>query len=102
MVYFDTLCIEVEDKKSLIAELAEQLHINFRYEGTKVFISLDESSDIRDVRDIVTIFAKAKGLGMTPVAEKINPKLGSLARNSSFMTHPVFNSYHTEHRCYVI
>ncbi len=97
-LYFDTLSIDVEDKKTLISELAEQLHINFRYEGSKITISLDETSDIRDVRDIVTIFAKARGLGIAPVAEEVNPKLGSLTRTSSYMTHPVFNNYHTEHQ----
>jgi glycine dehydrogenase len=96
--YFDTLSIEVEDKKDLILELAEQLHINFRYEGSKIFISLDETAEVRDVRDIVTIFAKAKGLGMIPVSEEVNPKLGSLVRKSSYLEHPVFNSYHTEHQ----
>ena len=97
-LYFDTLSIDVEDEKTLISELAEQLHINFRYEGSKITISLDETSDIRDVRDIVTIFAKARGLGIAPVAEEVNPKLGSLTRTSSYMTHPVFNNYHTEHQ----
>ena len=97
-LYFDTLSIDVEDKKTLISELAEQLHINFRYEGSKITISLDETSDIRDVRDIVTIFAKARGLGIAPVDEEVNPKLGSLTRTSSYMTHPVFNNYHTEHQ----
>lgn len=97
-LYFDTLSIDVEDEKTLISELAEQLHINFRYEGSKITISLDETSDIRDVRDIVTIFAKARGLGIAPVDEEVNPKLGSLTRTSSYMTHPVFNNYHTEHQ----
>ena len=97
-LYFDTIAVEAEDRSILITELAEQLHINFRYEGTKIIISLDETSDVRDVRDIVTVFAKARGLGITPVAEEVNAKLGSLKRSSSYMTHPVFNSYHTEHQ----
>ena len=97
-LYFDTLAIEAGDKKNLIAELSEQFQLNFRYEDTKVFISLDETSDIRDIRDIVTIFAKAKGLGIAPVAEEVNAKLGSLGRKSSYLEHPVFNSYHTEHQ----
>ncbi|HVD98861.1 MAG TPA: aminomethyl-transferring glycine dehydrogenase [Cytophagaceae bacterium] len=97
-LYFDTLTIEAGEKKNLIAELAEQFQLNFRYEDTKVFISFDETSDIRDVRDIVTVFAKAKGLGMAPVAEEVNAKLGSLVRKSAYLTHHVFNSYHTEHQ----
>ncbi|HSZ24142.1 MAG TPA: aminomethyl-transferring glycine dehydrogenase [Cytophagaceae bacterium] len=97
-LYFDTLSIEVEAEKDLIATLAEQLQINFRYEANRVIISLDETTDIRDVRDIVTIFAKAKGIGMIPVAEEVEAKLGSITRTSPYMTHPVFNAYHTEHQ----
>lgn len=96
--YFDTLSIEAGDQQKLILEIAEQMHMNFRSDGNKIYISLDETSDIRDIRDIVTVFAKAKGLGIAPVAEEVNPKLGPLTRKSAYLTHPVFNSYHTEHQ----
>ncbi len=98
LTYFDTLSIEVGDKQKLILELAEQLTINFRYEGSLLFISLDETSDIRDIRDIVGVFAKATGLGMVPVAEEVTSSLKSLTRKSSYLSHPVFNSNHTEHK----
>ena len=96
--YFDTVSIEVGDKQKLIQDLAEQLAINFRYEGSIIVISIDETTDVKDIRDIVSLFAKASGLGMVPVAEEVASKLKTLARKTDYLMHPVFNSNHTEHK----
>jgi glycine dehydrogenase len=96
--FFDTLAIEVGDKKEAILALAEEKQINFRVEETRVYIALDETSTLEDVKDIVAIFAQAKGATPGMVDETAEARFGALARRSDYLTHPVFNTYHTEHQ----
>lgn len=90
--FFDTLKVEVSDKAAIKRE-AEKREINLRYfESNHVGISLDETTTAEDVNTLLEIFgAKA---GDSKVVAAIP---SSLQRTSSFMTHPVFNSYHAEH-----
>jgi glycine dehydrogenase len=92
--YFDTLKVEVSDKEAVKKEALKQ-NTNFRYfETNHVGISLDETSTMEDVQSIIEIFNTVK----TNSAKKAGEGIPStLVRTSSFMTHPVFNSYHAEH-----
>lgn len=99
--HFDTLKIKVHDKEAIRKE-AETQEVNFRYfEENCIGISLDETTTIADVEQIVNILAKAENKNFTSdrtLADNITLHLPeNLLRTSSFMTHPVFNSYHTEH-----
>lgn len=97
--YFDTVTIHTEDSTALRA-IAERQGVNFRYlEQGNVSISFDETKTLADVEELLSIFAEASGK-----ETKINLKseidivfAPSLNRTSSYMTHPVFSSYHTEH-----
>jgi len=100
--YFDTLKIEVEDAKKLIG-LAEDQELNFRYfDEQHVGISLDESTRLDDVAEILSVFesytSKSHTLDLSIEADKLAinwPK--ELVRTSDFMTHPTFNMHHSEH-----
>jgi glycine dehydrogenase len=97
--YFDTLKVAVSDKK-LIEREAEKRQVNFRYfDGNHVGISLDETTTAEDCRTILEIFATAGD--KKPVAWSSNGKEMSwpaaLVRKSAFLTHPVFNTHHSEH-----
>ncbi|MEP2773187.1 MAG: aminomethyl-transferring glycine dehydrogenase [Fulvivirga sp.] len=100
--YFDTLKIEVEDAKKLIG-LAEDQELNFRYfDEQHVGISLDESTRLDDVAEILSVFESYSGkshtLDLSIEADKLAinwPK--ELVRTSDFMTHPTFNMHHSEH-----
>ncbi len=96
-LYFDTIVVACDSKK--IRTLAEKKEINFRYisEGL-ISISLDQTVEQNDLSDIISIFAEAAGKPAKDVkAEKKNIIGGTFAeRKSSFLTHPVFNSYHSE------
>jgi len=97
--YFDTLCIEsTADEIKTISELAEKAEMNFRVEGNYIFISIDETTQIADIKSIAVIFAQAKKKKEITVAEEVSSKLGELKRTSEYLTHPVFNSYSTEHQ----
>jgi glycine dehydrogenase len=83
--------------------LALKAKMNFRYEGSDtVIISLDETTTADDVAEVVGIFAAALGqpapeLCVTSAAAKIELNYHvDLTRSSFFMTHPVFNSHHSE------
>lgn len=92
--YFDTLKIEVADKKS-IREKAEKAEINFRYfDNNTIGISVDETTSVEDVENILSVFggAKVKPEGKAELAWP-----SSLVRTSPFLTHPVFSTHHSEH-----
>lgn len=97
--YFDTLCVEVsDDQKNRIKHLAIANEINFYYEGNKIVIALDETVGEEDIDIIFSVFNEANDSKedidfAETKTQTIPPKL---IRTSEYMTHPVFNSYHTE------
>ena len=96
--FFDTLNVEVKETKS-IKENAELLNVNFYYTNKNtVSISLNETTTLSDVNEIVKIIAKSEDKTFTEVTT-INPQITipqNLSRTSEFMQNPVFNSYHSE------
>jgi len=95
---FDTLSVNVsnEDQPKLRAILEPKL-VNIFYKENYVSISLDETTELEDVNELVALFAEAKGVSHS-FADKISPLWdASFTRKSAILTHPVFNTYHTEH-----
>ena len=91
--YFDTLRIELpEGQLAAIREKAVTAGINFFYEKDALQISLDETVTDTDLANILRVFGASEGSGTQPASAI----LASLKRESSYLTHPVFNSYHTE------
>lgn len=87
--FFDTLCIETP-KQSEILEAAKSRGFNFRKAGAgAIGISVDETWDTRDVLEICRLF-NSTGRFTTNLPKH------AFARNSPFLTHKVFNSYHSE------
>ena len=103
-IYFDTLRVECDsalaDKIKTIAEVNQA---NLRYfESGDLGISVDETTRVEDVEVLLNIFAEATGqvMGFDLDAEAANLSIewpAELERTSDFMTHPVFNQYHSEH-----
>ncbi len=97
--FFDTLCVEAtETKIAAIKKLALASKINFHYTKNTIQITLDETVLDQDLLDLINIFAKANRKKAVakfniPSGLKISSKL---RRNSQYLSHPVFNSYHTE------
>jgi glycine dehydrogenase len=88
--YFDTLTIKVDDAPA-IHEKAAGLRINLGIVDAKhVRISLDETVTTIKFAEIVSIFGakvvSAQGSGISP----------AIKRTSTFLQHPVFNTYHSE------
>ena len=92
--YFDTLRIAVADKK-VIESAATKHELNFRYfEDNHVGISIDETTSLKDIETILSVF------GISSLKQEAKPEISlssTLVRKSSFLTHPVFNTHHSEH-----
>ena len=92
-LYFDTIIVECDAAKIIAA--AEAKEINFRLVDSKhVGISLDQTVEQSDLNDIVSIFTNAA----KEVTYKASALISSsnLKRTSAYLTHPTFNSYHSE------
>ena len=92
---FDTLCVDVGTvgSEQLLAS-AQKRQINLRrIDSTHVGISLDETTTQTDIEDLIQVFREhAPGNGETKSYEIPS----ELRRKSPCLTHPVFNSYHSE------
>lgn len=99
--FFDTLNVPVEDIEK-IRKLALASEVNLRYQKDSIGISFDEAKDFDDVQLILEIFAEAadkkNSFDVEKQAKNITLEFpDELVRKSSFMEHPVFNTYHSEH-----
>ena len=95
--YFDTIVVKADAKKVRI--IAEQNHINFNYiDDQTVSISLNETTSVKDLNDIVAVFASAHEKPSTAFNALLDavqfPE--NLKRTSAFLAHEVFNYHHSE------
>lgn len=107
-LFFDTLRVELGNvSQSEILETAWSRGINLRiFDQHRVGISLDETTTLQDVKDLLDIFAGVRDRNSLASPLKIDkvllgvqgfvPLPTEFARQSSFLTHPIFNSYHSE------
>ena len=103
-VFFDTLKIEGDaESAEKIRSLAEKNEMNFRYfENGAIGIAVDETTSLNDLNDVLNVFAEIAGksndLNVEAAAKEIEITFPEgLSRTSNFLTHPVFNEYHSEH-----
>lgn len=100
--YFDTVVVrpynQAGQTAAAIREKAEKAEINFRYFADgHIGISLDETSTISDVLDILEVFGQDSGASFAIGHDEALTHIPtSLTRTSEFLTHPVFNSHHSE------
>ena len=102
--FFDTITVDglSADQISAIRDEALKSEINFRYDESSVGISFDECKELDDVVLVLNIFAGAVGKTNSFDVETASKTVevdypDALTRKSSFMDHPVFNQFHSEH-----
>ena len=98
--YFDTIRFDLGDSAGGIHAYCLDNEINLNYVGNVVTISVDETTTFEDITLIAKIFARAKGIAgdqveMIENVETVVPS--ALQRTSEYLTHPIFNSHHSEH-----
>jgi glycine dehydrogenase len=105
--YFDTIQIDLGDDMNPagvsidpVKRISEERKINFNYiNDTTISISLNETTSLSDVNDIIQVLADAKHSETVKFDEidnsfEVIPQ--ALQRTSEFMTHEVFQLYHSE------
>jgi glycine dehydrogenase len=95
--YFDTLCIKID--ADAVKTEAEKNEINFHYIDEKtVALSINETTDEIALLKILNVFEKVvhqKNInGKVKIENHRYP--AKQKRNSPFLTHKVFNTYHSE------
>jgi glycine dehydrogenase len=98
--YFDTLRLEGADVDRVRqAALAARMNFRYRADG-RINIAVDETTNANDIEAIVAVFAAASGRRPAPIdrsTEGLAPDYpAGLSRSSAFLTHPVFNTHHSE------
>ncbi len=95
---FDTLTIETGEATTQVLARALNSGANLRHSrATCVSVSLDETTSRADVELLWSVFgAAAPSLRHLFDAEVPELVPASLRRNSAYLTHPVFNRYHSE------
>ena len=112
-LYFDTPRFEVPGGVETAgriarAALAAKINLGYRPDGT-IRVALDETVEESDLHDLVAVFAAGVGApapALAPQAAVASPHPAGpaprsgfapgVARTSSFLTHPVFNTHHSE------
>jgi glycine dehydrogenase len=101
-VFFDTIQVPVgKTQGDQIVLRAYERGVNLRrHEDGSIGLSLDEVSSEDEIRRLLEIFVGHDGLPfrLSDIAATIDlayPK--SLARTSKYLTHEIFNRYHSEH-----
>ena len=100
---FDTICVELPTGVNLdvLQKSALEKEMNFNYFNTGVVtITLNETVETEEVNAILDVFAKAVNKSVEVTENDINTKTSALEaplqRKSAYLTHPVFNTYHSE------
>ncbi|GAA4320963.1 aminomethyl-transferring glycine dehydrogenase [Mucilaginibacter gynuensis] len=101
--YFDTIQFDLGELVGPLHGEALNNEMNLNYNGSIVTISLDETTSPEDVKTITRFFAKVKAKTINDINfDDLKANLettipAGLQRTSAYLTHPVFNSHHSEH-----
>ncbi|KAK5578377.1 hypothetical protein RB653_008047 [Dictyostelium firmibasis] len=104
--FFDTVLIITGDKTDMMIKELESRQINVRqYCSKSISISMDETVTSADISAILSGFSahasKPLGLSSPEQLEKETSSLNvipeQLTRQTPFLTHTIFNKYHSEH-----
>ena len=95
--FFDTISVKADAAK--VKAIAERNEVNFFYADSEtISISINETTSLNDLNQIIAIFAEATGKEAFKVSElnSNNNFPTSLERTSTFLQHEVFNNHHSE------
>jgi len=98
--YFDTLTVDVGKARPAIEAAAAERRMNLRrVSETRLGVTLDETTTLADLGDLVEVFAAGAGT-TAPRLEDLdagpNAIPAAFTRASGFLDHPVFHRYRSE------
>ncbi|MBM4897118.1 aminomethyl-transferring glycine dehydrogenase [Vibrio parahaemolyticus] len=97
--FFDTITINTGEKTRDLYTKAHAADINLRALPGKLGISLDETTTVADVEALFAVFGVKEDVAAlsTEIAGNEFAAIPeALRRTSEYLTHPVFNTYHSE------
>ena len=107
--YFDTITIRAPGEAGVLADRARAAGFNVRrVDGDHIGLSLDETTRREDVQGVVEALSAGTGGGdgsgiagearvdIEALDAAAPDVMGTLARKSEYLTHPVFHAYHSE------
>ncbi|RXQ05607.1 glycine dehydrogenase (aminomethyl-transferring) [Vibrio parahaemolyticus] len=97
--FFDTITINTGEKTQDLYTKALAADINLRVLPGKLGISLDETTTVADVEALFAVFGVKEdvtALSTEIAGNEFAAIPESLRRTSEYLTHPVFNTYHSE------
>lgn len=101
--FFDTLTLDLGDLCDPLHAEALNNEMNFHYAENSTNITIDETTTLADIKEIVRVFAKIKAKTLADIDfSSLESNLttvipDNLQRTSAYLTHEVFNSHHSEH-----
>ena len=94
--YFDTITVAVGNADATMANcIKAEININ-KLNDSHVSISIDETHTAQDIVELLNCLTGKSIEVSIPTNIDLNVP-ASLARTSDYMTHPVFNTHHSEH-----
>ncbi|HBC3991013.1 TPA: aminomethyl-transferring glycine dehydrogenase [Vibrio parahaemolyticus] len=97
--FFDTITINTGEKTQDLYKKALAADINLRALPGKLGISLDETTTVADVEALFAVFGVKEdvtALSTEIAGNEFAAIPEALRRTSEYLTHPVFNTYHSE------
>jgi glycine dehydrogenase len=97
--FFDTLTVLTGTNTATLLDKAEQAGMNLRHYPQAIGISFDETTTTADLEQLFALFgvsASVTELSETISANEFAAIPDSCRRHSAFLTHPVFNTHHSE------
>ncbi|OAV01850.1 MULTISPECIES: aminomethyl-transferring glycine dehydrogenase [Moraxella] len=92
-VFFDTVLVECGDQAEAIYKAAKDKGYNlWQHTNGGISVSFHELTDEVEFDELCQIF------GANGSLDAVQVQLGDLLRQDEILTHPVFNSHHTEHQ----
>ncbi len=97
--FFDTITINTDGKTEELYAKAQAADINLRKLDGKLGISFDETTTTGDIEALFTVFGvqqDVNALSSEIASNEFAAIPEALRRTSEFLTHPVFNTHHSE------
>lgn len=97
--FFDTITINTGDQTQALYAKAQAADINLRLLEGQIGISFDETTTVADVEALFAIFGvneAVNALSSDIASNEFAAIPENCRRTSEYLTHPVFNTYHSE------
>ncbi|RKL82718.1 glycine dehydrogenase (aminomethyl-transferring) [Moraxella catarrhalis] len=92
-VFFDTVLVKCKEQAQAIFKTAKDKGYNlWQHDNGGISVSFHELTDEAEFDELCQIF------GVKGSLDALQIQLGDLLRQDDILTHPVFNSHHTEHQ----